>query len=62
MDLNGKVAIVTGGASGLGQGTVEAYDRGSAGMAEVAAGQTVGACREEIRRIEKRLGLAVITQ
>ena len=25
MDLNGKVAIVTGGASGLGQGTVEAY-------------------------------------
>lgn len=25
MDLNGKVAIVTGGASGLGRGTVEAY-------------------------------------
>lgn len=25
MDLNGKLAIVTGGASGLGQGTVEAY-------------------------------------
>ncbi len=25
MDLKGKVAIVTGGASGLGQGTVEAY-------------------------------------
>ena len=25
MDLNGKVAIVTGGASGLGQATVEAY-------------------------------------
>ncbi|RLQ21614.1 SDR family NAD(P)-dependent oxidoreductase [Seongchinamella sediminis] len=25
MDLQGKVAIVTGGASGLGQGTVEAY-------------------------------------
>ena len=25
MDLNGKIALVTGGASGLGQGTVEAY-------------------------------------
>ena len=25
MDLAGKVAIVTGGASGLGRGTVEAY-------------------------------------
>ena len=25
MDLTGKVAIVTGGASGLGRGTVEAY-------------------------------------
>ena len=25
MDLNGKVAIVTGGASGLGEATVEAY-------------------------------------
>ena len=25
MDLNGKIAIVTGGASGLGEATVEAY-------------------------------------
>ena len=30
MDLNNKVALVTGGASGLGQATVEAYVKNGA--------------------------------
>ena len=51
MDINGKVAVVTGGASGLGEGTVRAYvakggkvaifdmnaDRGNAIVAELGA-------------------------
>ena len=51
MDINGKVAIVTGGASGLGEATVRAYvakggkvaifdmnaDRGAAIVAELGA-------------------------
>ena len=56
MDISGKVAIVTGGASGLGQATVELYAEKGASVAIFDLNEEAG------KAIAERLGVIAATK